>query len=158
MERTASNLVRIVLIVIVSLVVIFAGLLLAVYAAFYGTINPSAHGSHLKEAAGVLAFLLAGIFVITMLAKGIQRVPLAPQDLAAIPATPARHPASCTLAHRRLPYSSRTMQRHFLSRFRNKIADIFPTLKMRGKLAAIETGYERCGRHPVPLFRGRLRG
>lgn len=89
MQRTASNLVRIVLIVIVSLVVIFAGLVLAVYAAFYGTIDPSAQGSHLKEAAGVLAFLLAGIFVIIVLAKGIQRVPPAPQDIAVIPATPA---------------------------------------------------------------------
>jgi len=29
---------------------------------------------------------------------------------------------------------------------------------MRGKLAGNETGYERCGRYPVPLFGGRLRG
>ena len=89
MDRTASNLLRVLLIVIVSLLVIFAGLVLLVYWAFYGTLDPSARSSHLKEAAGILIFLLVGIFAIMKLARGLQRVPPSSENAAAIPAAPA---------------------------------------------------------------------
>lgn len=89
MERTAGNLLRLVLIVVVSLLVLFAGALLLVSWAFYGTLDPNAQHSLLKESAGVLTFFLIGILVLVKLAKGIRRVPPSPRIDAYLPDTHA---------------------------------------------------------------------